>query len=117
MSHARPYAGQSTIQAANSSSLPIAIVGNASSTFTNVFLAPQLSTNLISIGQLVHENYVVNFWMVVVHDQVTGEPITKEPKVGRMFPLFLHVPSLSLVSSIKFFACYVPSLSIVWHRR
>ncbi|KAJ0042952.1 hypothetical protein Pint_17821 [Pistacia integerrima] len=31
-------------------SLPIAAVGNASSTFTDVFLAPQLSMNLISVG-------------------------------------------------------------------
>ncbi|KAJ0086108.1 hypothetical protein Patl1_07356 [Pistacia atlantica] len=33
-----------------SSSLPIPPVRNASSTFTDVFLAPQLSTNLISVG-------------------------------------------------------------------
>ncbi|KAF5469242.1 hypothetical protein F2P56_013330 [Juglans regia] len=59
--HVRPYAGQSAIQTANGSSLPIDAVGDASSTFTDVFLAPQLSTNLISVGQLVDNNCAVNF--------------------------------------------------------
>ncbi|RVW87652.1 Retrovirus-related Pol polyprotein from transposon RE1 [Vitis vinifera] len=39
-----------------SSSLPIAAIGDASSKFTDVFLAPQLSTNLIFVGQLVDNN-------------------------------------------------------------
>ncbi|RVX23477.1 hypothetical protein CK203_000109 [Vitis vinifera] len=42
-------------------SLPIAAIGDASSKFTDVFLAPQLSTNLISVGQLVDNNCAVNF--------------------------------------------------------
>ena len=61
LSHVRPYAGQLAIETANGSSLPIAAIGNASSTFTDVFLAPQLSRNLIYVGQLVDNNYVVNF--------------------------------------------------------
>ena len=48
--HVRPYAGQSSIQTANGSSLPIVAIGDASSKFTDVFLTPQLSTNLISVG-------------------------------------------------------------------
>ncbi|RVX22750.1 Retrovirus-related Pol polyprotein from transposon TNT 1-94 [Vitis vinifera] len=59
--HVRPYAGQSSIQTANGSSLPIAAISDAYSKFTNVFLAPQLSMNLISVGQLVDNNCVVNF--------------------------------------------------------
>ena len=88
--HVRPYAGQSAIQTAYGSSLPITAVGDASSTFTNVFLAPQLSTNLISVDQLVDNNCAVNFSGdgCVVQDQVTGEPIAKGPKVGHLFPLF-----------------------------
>ncbi|KAF5471246.1 hypothetical protein F2P56_011695 [Juglans regia] len=118
--HVRPYAGQSAIQTANGNSLPIAAVGDASSTFTNVFLAPQLSTNLISVGQLVDNNCAVYFSGddCVVQDQVTGEPIAKGPKVGRLFTLFLPIPALSPVSSIKSFACNnIPDLSMVWHRR
>ncbi|RVW93889.1 hypothetical protein CK203_028238 [Vitis vinifera] len=81
--HVRPYTGQSSIQTANGSSLPIAAIGDASSKFTDVFLAPQLSTNLISIGQLVDNNCAVNFSDngCVVQDQVTGKPIAKGPKI------------------------------------
>ncbi|RVW49883.1 Retrovirus-related Pol polyprotein from transposon RE1 [Vitis vinifera] len=118
--HVRPYTGQSSIQTANGSSLPIAAIGDASSKFTDVFLAPQLSTNLISVGQLVDNNCAVNFSGngCVVQDQVTGKPIAKGPKVGRLFPLFLPVPDFSPLSSIKSFACNnVSDLSMVWHRR
>ena len=59
--HVRPYVGQSSIQTANGSSFPIAAIGNASSKFTNVFLAPQLSTNLIYVSQLVDNNCAINF--------------------------------------------------------
>ncbi|RVW35199.1 Retrovirus-related Pol polyprotein from transposon RE2 [Vitis vinifera] len=118
--HVRPYTGQSSIQTANGSSLPIAAIGDASSKFTDVFLAPQLSTTLISVGQLVDNNCAVNFSGngCVVQDQVTGKPIAKGPKVGRLFPLFLPVPNFSPLSSIKSFACNnVSDLSMVWHRR
>ena len=38
----------------------------------------------------------------------------KGPKVGRLFPLFLSVPILFLVSSIRSFSCNnVPDLSMV----
>ena len=53
-----------------------------------------------------------------MQDQVTREPITKGPKVGRLFPLFLPVPDFSPLSFIKSFACNnVSDLSMVWHRR
>ncbi|KAL6340870.1 hypothetical protein AAG906_031980 [Vitis piasezkii] len=70
--HVRPYVDQSSIQTANGSSLPIAAIGDASSKFTDVFLAPQLSTNLISVGQLVDNNCAVNFSGngCVVQDQI-----------------------------------------------
>ncbi|XP_057978392.1 uncharacterized protein LOC131164883 [Malania oleifera] len=105
--HVRPYASQSTIQTANDSSLPIAAVGDASSKFTNVFLAPQLSTNLISVSQLVDNNCAVNFSgnSCVVQDQVMGELIAKGPKVRRLFLLLFPVPARSPISSIKSFAC------------
>ncbi|RVW59566.1 Retrovirus-related Pol polyprotein from transposon RE2 [Vitis vinifera] len=84
--HVWPYTGQSSIQTANDSSLPIVAIDDASSKFTD--------------------------------DQVTGEPIAKGPKVGRLFPLFLPVPDFSPLSSIKSFACNnVSDLSMVWHRR
>ncbi|RVW32960.1 Retrovirus-related Pol polyprotein from transposon RE1 [Vitis vinifera] len=118
--HVRPYIGQSSIQTANGSSLPIAAIGDASSKFTDVFLAPQLSTNLIFVSQLVDNNCAVNFSSngCVVQDQVTGEPIVKGPKVGCLFPLFVLIPDFSPLSSIKSFACNnVSDISMVWHRR
>ena len=60
--HVWPYAGRSSIQTASGSSLPIAAIGDASSKFTDVFLIPQLSTNLIYVGQLVDNNCAVNFF-------------------------------------------------------
>ena len=54
-------------------------------TFTNVFLSPWLSTNLISFDQLVDDNCAVHFSSAgcVVQDHVTGEPIARGPKLGR----------------------------------
>ncbi|RVW27789.1 Retrovirus-related Pol polyprotein from transposon RE2 [Vitis vinifera] len=60
--HVQPYAGQSSIQTANGNSLPIAAIGDASFKFTDVFLASQLSTNLISVGHLVDNNYLSMVW-------------------------------------------------------
>ncbi|KAL6345513.1 hypothetical protein AAG906_017236 [Vitis piasezkii] len=58
--HVRPYTVNLPFR------LPMALfahnaIGDASSKFTDVFLAPQLSTNLISVGQLVYNNCAVNF--------------------------------------------------------
>ncbi|RVX06418.1 Retrovirus-related Pol polyprotein from transposon RE1 [Vitis vinifera] len=61
-----------------SSSLPIAAIGDASSKFTDVFLAPQLSTNLISVGQLVDNNCAVNFSdLSMVWHRRLGHPNTQ----------------------------------------
>ncbi|RVW64789.1 Retrovirus-related Pol polyprotein from transposon RE1 [Vitis vinifera] len=63
-------------------------------------------------------NHMTNNPTALCHDQVTGKPIAKGPKVGRLFPLFLPVPDFSPLSSIKSFACNnVSDLSMVWHRR
>jgi hypothetical protein len=85
--HVRPYDGQSVIQTANDSSLPIA-----------------------------ENNCDVKFSGegCVVQDQVTGEQIAKGPKVGRLFPLFLPILVSSIKS---FACNNVSDLSMVWHRR
>ena len=114
--HVHPYDDQSTIQTANGSSLPITVVGDVSSTFTNVFLAPKLSTNLIFV-ELIDDNCDVYFSSTscAVQDQVMGESIARGPKVGHLFPLFLLVPSFFFYKS---FACTnIPTLSMLWHRR
>lgn len=58
-----------------------------SSSLTDVFVSLDLSTNLISIGQLVDNNCDVHFsrFGCIVEDPVSGKMITKEPKVGRLF--------------------------------
>ena len=61
--HIVPYTGTLSIQAANGDHLPIVSVGDALGPFplTNVFVSPHLATNLVSVGQLVENNYKVSF--------------------------------------------------------
>ena len=56
------------------STLPIGVVGDLSSSLTDVFVSPDLSINLISIGQLIDNNCNVHFSRsgCVVQDQVSG---------------------------------------------
>ena len=99
---------------------PISVVGDLSSSLTNVFMSPDPSTNLISVGQLVDNNCNVHFSRsgCVVQDQVSGQMIAKRPKVGRLFPLHVSpstfIPSFPLLS----FACNVVGYGKkMWHRR
>lgn len=73
--------------------MPIAIVKDISSKFTDVFLVPQFSTNLIYVVQLAYNNCVINFssYDCVVQVQVMEVPITNGPKVGHLFPLYLLI--------------------------
>ena len=120
LSNIRNYDGNLKINTADGSSLPISAVGDLSSSLTNVFMSPNLSTNLISVGQLVDNNCNVHFSRsgCVVQDQVLGQMIVKGPKVGRLFPLHVSpstfIPSFPLLS----FACnVVGSGTKMWHRR
>ena len=61
LSNIRNYDGNLKINIADGSSLPISAVGDLSSSLTDVFVSPDLSTNLISIGQLVNNNCNVHF--------------------------------------------------------
>ena len=119
-SNIRNYDGNLKINTADGSSLPISAVGDLSSSLTNVFVSPNLSTNLISVGQLVDNNCNVHFsrFGCVVQDQVSGQMIAKGPKVGRPFPLHVSpstfIPSFPLLS----FSCNVVcSGNKMWHRR
>ena len=113
------YDGNLKINTANGSSLPISVVGDLSSSLTDVFVSPDLSTNLIFVGQLVDNNCNVHFSRsgCVVQDQVSRQMIAKGPKVGRLFPLHVSpstfIPSFPLLS----FACnVVGSGNKMWHR-
>jgi transposase InsO family protein len=92
------------------------VIGNLGSSFTNVFVSPDLSTNLISVGQLVEENCSLHFDQsdCCVQDQVSGQEIAKGPKVGRLFPL----KSFSIPRSI-YVGCFViaNNNSHFWHKK
>jgi len=66
-------------------------------------LSTNLSTNLISIGQLVDHDYNVQFsyFGCVVQDQMLGKIILKGPEVGQLFQLCFspstYCPAFSVV--------------------
>ncbi|KAJ9673431.1 hypothetical protein PVL29_023162 [Vitis rotundifolia] len=113
LSNVRNYDGNLKINIADGSSLPISAVGDLSFSLTfsltDVFVSLDLSTNLLSVGQLVDNNCNVNFSRsgCVVQDQVSGKMIAKGPKVGQLFPL--HVSSSTIIPSFPLlsFACNV----------
>lgn len=71
LSNVRNYDGNLKISIADGSSLPISVIGDLSPSLTDVFVSPDLSINLIFVGQLVDNNCVVHFFHsgCVVHDQ------------------------------------------------
>ncbi|KAJ8749870.1 hypothetical protein K2173_013785 [Erythroxylum novogranatense] len=94
LTNVRGYHGSSQIQVANGGSIPISHVGDITPILKNIYVSPNLSTNLISVGQLVDTNCDVHFSRAgcIVQDQVSGKIIAKGPKVGRLFPLHLSIP-------------------------
>ena len=61
LSNVKNYDGNLKINTADGSSLPISVVDDLSSSLIDVFVSPDLSINLISVGQLVDNNCNVNF--------------------------------------------------------
>ncbi|KAI9198168.1 hypothetical protein LWI28_011280 [Acer negundo] len=87
LANVKPYVGNMQIRTANGETLPIKSVGDIPNTLplTNVFHAPDLTSNLIYVGQLVDENCNVSFskYGCVVQDQDSGKVIGKGSKCGR----------------------------------
>ena len=77
-------------------------------------MSPKLSTNLISIGQLVDNNCTVQFSNsgCLVQDQVSGKMSAKGTEVGRLFPLLLSSSPMS--NYVAYNA--IQSDNQVWHR-
>jgi methylmalonyl-CoA mutase cobalamin-binding subunit len=61
LKNVREYHGSSQIQVANGGHIPITKIRDIDPTFTNIFVSPELSTSLISVGQLVDDNCDVHF--------------------------------------------------------
>ncbi|KAJ0101990.1 hypothetical protein Patl1_03850 [Pistacia atlantica] len=83
LGNVRTYTGSTHIQIANGCQLPIHAIGDVDSIIRDVFVSPQLSTSLISVGQLVDNNCDVRFSRdgYLVQDQVSGKILAKGPKV------------------------------------
>ena len=76
-------------------------------------MSPKLSTNLISVGQLVDNNCDVHFSNsgYLVRDQVSGKMIAKGPNVECLFPLLLSPSPVSNYIACNVFQCD----NQVWH--
>ena len=91
LTNVKKYKGNLHICTADGNPLSITVVGDISALLNTVFVSPKLSTNLMSLGNLVDNNSDVHFSNsgYLVQDQVSGKMIAKGPKVGRLFPLLL----------------------------
>lgn len=107
------YHGSDRIRVANGNHLSITAGGDIPP-FNNAYLAPRLSNNFLSVGQLMDNNFDVHFSRdgCAVQDQVSGKVIAKEPNVGRLFPLHL-----SILSNVSLACSAVVNKSEVWHKR
>ena len=95
LSSLKQYTGNHHIQTANGGKIPITAIGGVFSSIPlkNVFLYPSLTSNLLSIGQLVENNcnISVSSSSYVVQDQMLGKEIVREAKCGCLFPLDLSI--------------------------
>ena len=91
LSNVTRYNGNLQIQTANGGNAPITALGNIPGPIPlkNVYLCPTLTSNLLSVGQLVENNCNISFSSsgCVVQDQMSGKEIARGPKCGRLFPL------------------------------
>ncbi|RDY04294.1 hypothetical protein CR513_12013, partial [Mucuna pruriens] len=113
LTNIKKYFGNCKIHTTNGNQFPITITGDISSSLTNVFVSPDLMSNLVSIGQLVKNDFEYNFHNLA--DQHLGKIIAKGPKVERLFPIyFLLSPSLTLPLVSYNYAIVDYQ---VWHKR
>jgi hypothetical protein len=111
------YSGNLQIHTADGNKLPITAIGDISSSLTNIYVSPDLTNNLISVGQLVDNDCRVEFSKsgCLVQDQKSGKMIAKGPKVGRLFPLY---SPLSPCYFLPFISCNSAIVDFqTWHKR
>ena len=109
------YDGEQNIQIVGGRTIPLTAIGNIGSAFTNVFVSPDLSANLISVGQLVENDYSLHFdhHGCRVQDQVSGQVVATGPKVGRLFPLL----SFSIPHLVSLGCSSITNTSHLWHKK
>lgn len=73
LNNVRRYDGHQKIHTANGNSFPMRAIGDISKFLTYIFESPSLSINLISVGQLVDQDFNVKFSHdgCVIQDQVS----------------------------------------------
>lgn len=81
---------------ANGNTLPITVIENLGSSFTNVFLSTDLCANLIYVGQLVEKNCSLHFNRsgCRVQDQASRQETPRGLKGGHFFSSLSHFPFL-----------------------
>ena len=87
LSNVRTYHGATNIQIANGTQLPIHAIEDINYFVKNVLVSHDLSTSLISVGQLVDNNNDVRFSCdgCIVQDQVSGKILAKGLKLDDCF--------------------------------
>jgi hypothetical protein len=114
LTNVRKYSGNLKIQTVDGNQLPITATGDVFSILIDVFISPDLNTNLVSIGQLVEDDCKVIFSNsdCIVQDQQSGRMIARGPKVGRLFPLQFPL------SSVPFITCNSSKIDYrAWNKR
>lgn len=117
LKNVKRYSGGLQIHTADGNNLPITKIGDISSSLTNVYVSPGLTSNLISVGQLVDDDCRVEFSKsgCLVQDHHSGKLITKGPKVGRLFPLHFSQSPCSFLHSVS---CNSATTDFqIWHKR
>ena len=86
------YSGNLQIHTTNGNNLPIKAIGDISSSLTNVYVSPDLISNLISIGQLVDNDCRVKFSKsgCLVQDQHLRKMITMDQWIKSSSGCFQH---------------------------
>nr|XP_017242655.1 PREDICTED: uncharacterized protein LOC108214919 isoform X3 [Daucus carota subsp. sativus] len=108
------------IQTADGSTMNVTHIGTVSTedlSLPNTYYVPNLSLNLISIGQLCDLGLHIIFTASGCHvqDPQTGRTLGTGRRCGRLFELtYLHLPSLTSSSHL---AGSVSSTSTIWHSR
>jgi hypothetical protein len=109
-----------TIYTANGSHLDVSHIGSVSThqlSMSDTYLVPNLSLNLLSVGQLCELGLELHFSKrgCDVHDPQTGQLIGTARKIGRLFELSsLHLPpTVSAATTSR-----SPSATLsLWHSR
>uniref|UniRef100_A0A2N9E2L1 Reverse transcriptase Ty1/copia-type domain-containing protein n=1 Tax=Fagus sylvatica TaxID=28930 RepID=A0A2N9E2L1_FAGSY len=106
------------IHTANGSTMLVRSIGTVSTSklsIFDVFHVPQLSYNLLSVGQLAELGYhiILDYYGCVVQDPRTGQELGTGRRIGRLFEISsLRLPATGVSTATS----SSPSLSL-WHSR